>query len=268
MRGMHGVTARDGLYLRVCVAVVVCLVGTPALADPGRRADAGWDVLHQRSREALASRQPSPTIVVGFTGGLEGQNSQVSGVVRLRRAIDEQFGDSPDVTALAYSNFKWRHAATEVTALVRRQGTEPAIVVYGHSWGAGAIGKFARELEREGIEIALAIYIDAFSIRNPRVPGNVHYAVNLYQRTGVLRGLPLRGKKHLVARAPESTVILGSLRIRPETDHFGWSWNLVQPLLYRHHHRISHDLRIQEYLLGLLAPQQEAADPGAPPPGS
>jgi hypothetical protein len=257
MRDMQGMTARDRLCLRACLAVVVCLAAaTPAQADPGRRADGGWNILQQRSRDALATRPASSTIVIGFTGGMEGQNSQVSGVVRLRRAIDEQFGGSPEVTALAYSNFRWRRAAAEVTALVRAQGAEPAIVVYGHSWGAGAIGKFARELEREGIAIALAIYIDAFTIRNPRVPGNVHYAVNLYQRTGVLRGLPLRGKKHLVAREPDATVILGSLRIRPETAHFGWSWNLVQPLLYRHHHRIGHDLRIQDYVLGLLALQE------------
>jgi hypothetical protein len=257
---MLPVTLRDPLPRLVCILLLVGPLATTALADPGRRADGGWDALQERSRKALASRPGVPTIVVGFTGGVEGQHSQVSGVVRLHHAIDQQFAHTPDVIALAYSNFTWKRAATDVAALVRGQHAAPAIVVYGHSWGAGAIGKFARELERQGIAIALAIYIDAFTMRNPRVPGNVHHAVNLYQRTGLLRGLPLRGKKHLVARDPAATVILGSLRITPETAHFGWSWNLVQPLLYRHHHRIGHDVRIQEYLLELLALQPGSAE--------
>jgi hypothetical protein len=268
--------------------LVVCLTAGPAFADPDRRrvADADWEALQARSREALVRLsesfshatpgeddavpgRPVPrTIVIGFTGGLERQGSSVSGVVRMRRAIDEHFGGSPAVTARAYNNFKWRRAATDVLALVRqlpahdtsgRQGlqaasrpSQPMIVVYGHSWGAGAIGKFARELRREGVDVSLAIYIDAFTLRNPRVPDNVRYAVNVYQRTGLLRGLPLRGKKQLVAQSPGATTILGSLRVRPDTDHFGWNWNLVQPLLYRHHHRIGHDTRIQNYLLDLV----------------
>jgi hypothetical protein len=269
--------------------LVMCLSAGPAFADSDRRrvADADWEALQNRSRDALVRLSESfshtapgeddaapaglvpRTIVIGFTGGLEGQGSSVSGVVRMRRAIDAHFGESPAVTARAYSNFKWRRAASDVLALVRplraddssgRQGQEaasrpsqPMIVVYGHSWGAGAIGKFARELRREGVDVSLAIYIDAFTLRNPRVPGNVRYAVNVYQRTGLLRGMPLRGKKQLLAQSPDTTTILGSLRIRPETDHFGWNWNLIQPLLYRHHHRIGHDARIQDFLLDLVA---------------
>jgi pimeloyl-ACP methyl ester carboxylesterase len=273
-----------GAWIRLCVAGVVAgsLLGAPefALASDKSARDAGWDALHERSREALialAQRRVSTdgadsgvygrprTIVVGFTGGLEGSNSSVSGVVRMRRKLDEQIGQTPGVVALTYNNFSWRRAARDVAALALPDGPvspgpRPLIVVYGHSWGAGAIAKFAREVRRDGLEISLAIYIDAVAVRNPRVPDNVQYAVNFYQRTGILRGWPLRGKRKLVPQSPEAGVVLANLRIRPETEHFGWNWNLVQPLLYRHHHRMSHDLRLQQYLLEIITMHLQADD--------
>jgi hypothetical protein len=94
--------------------------------------------------------------------------------------------------------------------------------------------------------------VDTFTLRPPKVPANVRFAVNLYQRTGVLRGLPLRGKKTLRPDDPQATIVLGSLRITPRTEHFGWNWNLVQPLLNRQHHRIGHDVRLRDYLIDLV----------------
>lgn len=259
-------------------------------ADPRRPGDPLWDALLQDSRQALASLVHglalAPVVssdaglalrprmvVVGFTGGLERQDSRVSGVVRLRRKIDAHVGDTADVTALAYNNFDWREATRDVLSLAREIRDEadfgasvapPVVVVYGHSWGGGAITKFARALRDEGLDVALAVYIDAFTLRTPRVPDNVRYAVNIYQRTGIFRGLPLRGKNKVVAESPDDTVILANLRIKPDTDHFGWNWNLVQPLLYRHHHRIGHDVRIQRFLLDLVSvvpPAVEASTP-------
>jgi hypothetical protein len=253
-------------------ALLVWLASAPVLgAADTREGAADWEALQQRSQEALEGlardRHDAPSghcepphaatpphlVVVGFTGGLEGAESGTSGVVRLRRHIEERFG-AGNVVALAYSNFSWRSAAEDVAELAAAPGAcrPPAIVVYGHSWGAGAIGKFARELRRAGLDIALAIYIDAFTLRVPRVPDNVRYAVNIYQRTGVFRGFPLRGKGKLAPESPADTEVLASLRITPRTDHFGWHWVVLQPLLYRHHHRISHDERIRDYVLELI----------------
>lgn len=201
-------------------------------------------------------------LVVGFTGGLEGSESRVSGVVRMRKRIEESAGLYPGVSALTYNNRDWRAAVREALSLIggredaAARGADivpaPLIIVYGHSWGGGAVSKFARALRDERLEVSLAVYIDAFSWRNPRVPDNVRYAVNFYQRTGILRGFPLRGKSKLVLESPESTVLLGNLRITPDTEHFGWHWNIVQPMLYRHHHRMGHDVRLQQYLLDLV----------------
>lgn len=68
----------------------------------------------------------------------------------------------------------------------------------------------------------------------------------------LLRGLPLRGRRQLVAEAPDVTTVIGSFRIKPGTQHFGWHWSLVQPLLHRHHHQISPDVRLHGYLLEIV----------------
>lgn len=232
-----------------------------------------WVALQQQSRAALAalSREPGHgpgaaqtprTIVVGFTGGREGADSRVSGVVRLRRHIESSVSGDERVVALTYNNRDWSKAAADVlerldadetSASTASESGRPLIIVFGHSWGGGAITRFARQLQSRDVEIALAVYVDAFALRNPRVPGNVRFAVNLYQRSGIFRGLPLRGKSQLVLENPASTTLLANLRIRPQTDrYFGWHWNLVQPLLYRHHHRMGHDVRLRDYLLTLV----------------
>jgi hypothetical protein len=256
--------------------------GTPLRASD-TLADPRWRALHEESRQALSSLKPAVAlpaggeaegrrqlprmIVVGFTGGLERMDSSVSGVVRLRRTIEAHVGDAPDVVALTYNNFSWRRATGDVLELLQARDaaqSQPIIVVYGHSWGGGAITKFARALRHEALEVSLAVYIDAFTLRQPRVPDNVRYAVNVYQRTGVFRGLPLRGKNALKAESADSTTILANLRVTPDTAHFGWNWNLVQPLLYRHHHRIGHDLRIQRFLLDLVSIAGDTGDSDAP----
>lgn len=270
----------------MALAVVLCLsAAAPARAD--EPLDPKWEALRRQSRQIVTDllRQQTATVpdsaneiisqpvasrilVIGFTGGLEGADSRVSGVVRLRRRIADHAGGGANVDARTYSNFAWRAAATEVVAAVqasdpvggsgpdRRPAVPPVIVVYGHSWGAGAIGKFARALDREGLDVALAVYIDAFTLRKPRIPENVRTAVNIYQRTGLLRGWPIRGKSGLVARSPDTT-ILANLRVTPETRRFGWSWNLIQPLFYRQHHRIGYDARIERLLLDLVTLSDE-----------
>lgn len=263
--------------LLLVTLTILCLTATQAAADdPG----SPWLDLGERSREVLvplmpesrvATRIAAPPsralpkmIVVGFTGGREGRDSRISGVVGLRRRIEASLDGRGDVVALTFNNRDWREAAGQVLTLAgldtaAATDVRPLVIAYGHSWGAGAVTKFAREIGDRDLDIALAVYIDAFSLRNPRVPANVHYAVNLYQRTGIFRGFPLRGKSKLVLESPESTTVLANLQITPDTDHFGWHWNLVQPLLYRHHHRMSHDVRLQQYLLDLVAmtPEQD-----------
>lgn len=269
------------MSLRKLLRVVlrVFLLVSPLLAEQ-------WDAVHGEMLQALtelskeyfvtgsagdpeppppASAAIQPTwpwmIVVGFTGGVQKKGSKASGVVAMKGRLEAHLEGQNGVLLITFNNFRWRRATTEVLEIVRTARGEdgsvagirqPLIVVYGHSWGAGSIGKFARRLKSEEVEISLAIYIDAVSWRNPRVSDNVRYAVNFYQRAGVLKGLPLRGKSKLIPEDPQATCILGSYRIKPDTELWGWAWNPLQPLVYRHHHRIAHDLRLQKYLLEVV----------------
>ncbi len=238
---------------------LACVAGVATLQAYAPSPPDEWEQLRQRTREAfgsvlLATGSEVPAIVVGFTGGRQSATSAASGVVQLRHVLDEQYAHRPDVVAHAYNNRHWKEAAADVVTRVRATaGPTPVIVAYGHSLGAGSVTKFARALSDAGLDVTLAIYVDAVSIRNPRVPDNVQFAVNLYQRKGVLRGFPLRGKRILVLEDADRTTVLGSLRIRPHTTRFGWNWNLIQPLFYRHHHLIGHDIRLQDYVLDVLA---------------
>lgn len=210
----------------------------------------------------FATRSSSPSmIVVGFTGGVQPRDSRASGVALLRNSLETHLSGQNEVLPLTFNNFRWRRAASQVLESVRAARREsdflpglaqPLIVAYGHSWGAGAIRKFARELKEEGVEISLAIYIDSISWRNPRVPNNVRYAVNFYQRAGVLKGLPLRGKSKLIPEDEQATRILGNYRITPQTTVGRWSWNILKPLLYKQHHRIAHDPRLEKYLVEIV----------------
>jgi hypothetical protein len=277
---IHAKPLRSGLGLP-CVFLALLLL---APAAPAAHAET-WSAIHDEMREALSaiSREyfgdqrdsladaPAGTppavlesgpwmIVVGFTGGIEKNDSSASGVVKMNRQLDGRIGE-PGVLALTYNNFRWRRASQEVLDEVgkfRQQLSpestlrQPLIVVHGHSWGGGSVSKFSREMRKAGLEVSLAIFVDAFSWRNPRVPDNVRYTVNFYQRAGVLRGLPMRGKANLHFQDQERTIHLGDYRLTPEAGKWGWSWNVLQPIFYRQHHLIAHDVRLQQYMLDIV----------------
>ncbi|MBI2816842.1 MAG: hypothetical protein HYX72_07865 [Acidobacteria bacterium] len=253
-----------------------------------------WDAVHHEMLHRLAelsrnhfafTAMESPSVseesnllqpyivVVGFTGGIEKKDSKASGIAGMGKSLQARLAGDSAVLPLTFNNMRWRRARTEVLRIVQdmRQGTgfphamrQPLIIVYGHSWGAGSISKFARELEKENVEISLAIYIDAFVWRgifgwgrNPKVPGNVRYAINSYQRAGIFRGLPIRGKSKVVPEDEQATRILGNFKITPQTEAWGWNWrNPLQGLLYRQHHLIAHDHRLESFLLDLVTRMQ------------
>lgn len=248
-----------------------------------------WGTLHTETRDvlisiwqeqaALAAEKapqgilevspplPQPWLVlVGFTGGLEKEDSRTSGMVEIHRHLDNRIRGQDGIATFIYNHAKWRNAAADIVDAVRNgpaadQLLSPLIVAYGHSLGGGSILRLARELERHDLEISLAVFIDHFGWRNPRLPANIRSAVIFYQRSGILSGLPLRGKRKLIPRDPKRTVVLGSYKIEPETEHWGWSWNFLQPLFYRHHHRITHDIRLRGFFAGILALEEELTRP-------
>jgi hypothetical protein len=119
--------------------------------------------------------------------------------------------------------------------------------------GGGAITKFARVLAREGRDVGLGIYIDAFTFRNRRVPPNVRYAVNMYQRTGLLRGFPLRGPRQADRGVPERHRHPRESSHHPGDPAFRMELEPGAAAAHRQHHRIGHDERIQRFLIDLVS---------------
>jgi hypothetical protein len=272
------------------------------LFSPSARASDTWEAIHLEMHEALALlskeyfgsppgsparvRPDSPAkesplpwmVVVGFTGGIDRKDSKASGIVAMRNHLESELGGNGEVLALTYNNFRWRRAANDIRSAVRKAREEgrlparirqPLIIATGHGWGAGSITGLAKELSKDDLEISLAVYIDSLTWRNPRLPANVRYAVNFYQRSGTFFGLPFRGKSKLVVQDPSRTTYLGSYRITPRADRWGWSWNLFKTFLYRRHHLMAHDVRLKEYLLDIVQLQRTALErlsvPESPP---
>lgn len=103
------------------------------------------------------------------------------------------------------------------------QDPEPLILI-GHSLGADAVIKIARELQKEGIVVDVIVTLDP--TRPPKLPGNVRICYNYYQPsiwdgTGILRGIALETD-------PGAAVQLHNFNIREERkDLLEWDTNHV-----------------------------------------
>ena len=99
------------------------------------------------------------------------------------------------------------------------------ILLFGHSWGASAVVKLSRRLEREGVPVMLTVQVDSVAkpFQNDRViPPNVLQAVNFYQTRGLIHG-----RTRISAADPSRTAILGNFRSeykneRAECRNFSW----------------------------------------------
>jgi len=241
-----------------------------ALLDLSEHIDAKWQP-ELPVPTAAASPGSARVVVVGFTGGLLPYTHTGSGVAMLTQRINGM-GDE-GVAALLFSRIEWRQAATEVLRLAhsspRSPGRlpQPLIVACGHSLGANAMGKFARLLGESGLEVSLAVYIDAFSAEKPRVPANVACAVNFYQRTGMLKGIPVRGQSGLVASAPARTTLLGSYVLKPRDKPPKARPQPFRRLFMEPHYLLPYDARVQGYVCDsvriLLQLSAEEAGDGA-----
>jgi hypothetical protein len=78
------------------------------------------------------------------------------------------------------------------------------------SFGGAAVVKFARMLEQRSIPIELTVQLDSVGRDDGLVPGNVRFALNLFQSDGWF----IRGEHPVRAEAPERTVVLGNRRFR------------------------------------------------------
>ena len=95
-------------------------------------------------------------------------------------------------------------------------GREPRIMLFGHSWGASAVVYLARELEKDGIPVALTIQVDSVAKHGQDdsvIPANVAEAVNFYQSKGIIQG-----RRRIVAADPARTAVLGNLHFEYKNE--------------------------------------------------
>jgi hypothetical protein len=241
------------------------------LLDLSGRLGAEWKPDLPALEAATGTRGSARVVVVGFTGGLEPHGPSDSGIRVVTRRIDGM-GDE-GVVALLYGQSQWRQAAAEVLRRAHSSPDppgglrQPLIVALGHSLGANAMGKFARLLGQSGLEVSLAVYIDAFSAGKSRVPANVACAINFYQRAGKFKGIPLRGQSGLVAVAPARTTLLGSYLLKPPGTRPKGEPRPYRLPLSKPHHLLAYDTRVQGYVCDsvriLLQLSAEGAGDGA-----
>ena len=200
-----------------------------------------------------ASAVVRQAIIVCFLGGFVKPNDTNHPEVWFARYLRDRY--SPAVSVWVFGNREEKKAMRDTMRLIdpgkHKTGQQPAIILYGHSWGGSQVLTFARDLGRKGIPILLTIQID--SVRKlgqdgHTVPGNVAKAVNLYQTRGLTPG-----ETHIVPADPARTIILGNFRMsydhrRINCDNYKW----LSRFFNKPHHQIENDPRIWDFIAKLI----------------
>jgi hypothetical protein len=146
-------------------------------------------------------------IVIGFVGGRVGHDNSIHSGVQI---ADHLRADRPDVFVQVFENRRREAARDELRRLAQANPGAP-IILYGHSWGASALVLLARELERDGIPVALTIQVDSIARlgqEDSLIPANVAQAANFFQPHSIVHG-----EQHIRAADPARTRILGNFRV-------------------------------------------------------
>ena len=159
----------------------------------------------------------SHALVVGFVGGFVHRDDLRHAEVQIAQQIQATYGNRVQVQI--FENRRTEDAHELILDWLKREGNgnltdeekrSPRIILFGHSWGASAVVSLARELERDGIPVALTIQVDSVTKNaedDSLIPANVAEAVNFYQTAGIIHG-----QSEIRAADPAQTEILGNFR--------------------------------------------------------
>ena len=200
------------LWSAVYVAVLVCV---PALAVHAMAEKA--TVVGINPASVIAARGESEVIVIGFLGGFVDRQDSNHLEVQLIRTLRQQYptgvyfglfeNDSVDEAKRAILK---QLDLQDDSPLTKESRPRARIILFGHSWGASAVVRLARMLDRDEIPVALTVQVDSVAkpFSNDRlIPGNVRQAVNFYQTRGLIHG-----RSTITAADPTRTTILGNFR--------------------------------------------------------
>ena len=231
---------------------------------------------------ASASASSSPdnrVIVIGLMGGFVHRDDPQHPEGRLIRELQQEHP-----TGAYFALFENGHIDEAYRSIVheanindsnRVSGSASAnsrIILFGHSWGASALVRLARKLDRAGIPVALTIQVDSVAkpfSNDAVIPANVSEAINFYQTHGLVRG-----RSRIVAADGERTKIIGNFRRDYQTEpdacsNFSW----YSRVFTRGHIEIECDpdlwlqikALVERYLPAeTTAPRLKALEPSAP----
>jgi hypothetical protein len=159
-------------------AALLQLVGLALLTSPD-------NALTQDQVRDLAATPPAPTLVLGFVGGFVHSDDARHSEIQLARRLQEAYGETVHVRI-----FKNRDRVKAHKEIVKWLNSipsteprpQPRVILFGHSWGASAVVYLARELEQDGVAVALTVQVDSISKHGQDdsiIPANVTEAVKL-----------------------------------------------------------------------------------------
>lgn len=223
-------------------------------------------IVCSRENAPAADRSVQPAIVIGFVGGFVKPNDVKHPEVAFANYLRSRYGSTVRVAIfgnregkLALQLIREQIEAGKNGSMAPTQRATPKIILYGHSWGASEVLEFSRELERQGIPVALTIQIDSVHKmgQNDRiVPANVAKAVNFYQRKGLTPGRPL-----ILPADVNRTEILGNFHLTYKhhdirCNNYHW----LSRVLNKPHHQIENDPLIWDRIATLIDSELSGQD--------
>jgi hypothetical protein len=195
-----------------------------------------------------AGPDSTPTPVIGFMGGFVHSDHLRHSEPQLAQLLQQKYGDRVRVEM-----FENRERAQADLFIIQwfdsqasnapEEGLQPKIILFGHSWDASAAVYLARDLELDGIPVALTAQVDSVLKHGEGdsvIPANVAEAVSFYLPNGILHG-----RSRITVADPSRTTILGNYRF---TYHHEPAACHVYPWYNRHllmgHPAIECDARI------------------------
>jgi hypothetical protein len=234
----------------------LCFHSASAAQEQKSFKDSGSEVAE---RLALSTKQPVKDcriIFLGFVGALEPANNKYSGVVQIRKVLQEK--KYSDVCARSFSPYAWtdgrdwmlKHFPSNAGVPAPDELQQrPKVIMVGHSMGGWAMMSVARELRNRDIPVELTIQIDSVGITDYTIPRNVKAAA-IFHANDVLMFMTT---KHLRREDPNYTKVVADVIVEGAG-----------------HESITRDPRIRELVMQTVESLRTAiasnSIPGVPPP--
>lgn len=181
-----------------------------------------WHAVAQAHPSSMETAPPQ-ALVIAFVGGFVHSDDARHSEIQIARELQSSYGKEVQVGIFRNRDRKRAHKfildwwqRKEHAQVASEKVENSSLILYGHSWGASAAVLLARELQHDGVPVALTIQVDSVRKNGQNdsiIPSNVAEAINFYQPDGFVHG-----RTRIVAADPARTRILGNLRFKYEQE--------------------------------------------------